>query len=60
MQEDNQHTIWLGTTNGFLTKYENGKFSPFVISDETKTDFVADILKDSRNNIWVGRTWSMA
>jgi len=55
--EDNQHNIWIGTTNGYLSKlveHEDGtiEFMSTRFSEET-TDFLS-VYKTTDNVVWIG------
>ena len=50
---NNDGTLWVGTRNGFLIKYENQKFTGYSIP-ELKNKQINAIFTDKQGNVWIG------
>ncbi len=56
MLEVKPNCIYLGSTNGGLNSIENEKINQLTIPGTSETDYIANLHKDKRGNIWIG-TW---
>lgn len=52
--EDEERNLWIGTENGGVTRYREGKFSSFDSADGLADNSVSAIGADSQGNVWVG------
>ena len=54
--EDSKGIIWIGTSGGGLCRfdYATGKFTTYTIKDGLPDNSVYSILKDNKNNLWLG------
>jgi signal transduction histidine kinase len=54
MSEGPDGTLWIGTENGGLTNYSQGKFKTFTTKDGLPDDSIFSVLADRQGNIWIG------
>ena len=52
IQEDNNHILWFGCSNGFIGYMENGSVVAFKPEEGLPVQAITDIIFDSLNQIW--------
>jgi signal transduction histidine kinase/ligand-binding sensor domain-containing protein len=53
LYEDAEGTIWIGTYDGGLSRFKDGKFFNFTIANGLFNNGVFQILEDDRGNFWI-------
>ena len=51
--EDDQGTLWIGTYDGGLSRFADGKFVNYTIENGLFNNGVFQILEDEQNNFWI-------
>lgn len=51
---DRQGTLWIGTENGHLARFAQGKFAAVDLGDTTRQHSVVSIVADAEGNAWLG------
>lgn len=51
--EDESGTLWIGTYDGGLSRFKDGKFFNYTIENGLFNNGVFQILEDKRNNFWI-------
>ena len=54
LAEDSQGNIWIGTGDGGLYKFADGKFSSYQVNDNLKNQAIWSLLPDADGTLWVG------
>ncbi len=52
--QDREENIWLGTNNGGLTRFHQGKFTTFTTENGLPSNTVNAIQEDTTRGLWVG------
>ncbi|HTF20680.1 MAG TPA: two-component regulator propeller domain-containing protein [Chryseolinea sp.] len=52
--EDNNGTLWIGSSGGLHQMVNPGKFITYTVRDGLPVDFVQGILQDAKGNLWLG------
>ena len=50
---DKDQTLWIGSKGGGLTRFRNGNFTAYTTADGLYSDYIYQILEDSRQNLWM-------
>lgn len=53
--EDSKGTLWVGTEDGMLIKYRDGKFKTYTVDDVSPNSSASKIEEDDDGNLWI--TW---
>lgn len=54
LKEDSSGRLWIGTFNGGLSSYANGRFTLYTRKDGLPGNGVFEILEDSQKKLWFG------
>src|SRR5207302_4171214 len=57
LHEDRLGQLWIGTFNGGVSRFFQGKFTCYKSQDGLPGNGVLDIYEDSQGNLWMG-TWN--
>jgi ligand-binding sensor domain-containing protein/signal transduction histidine kinase len=52
--EDRSGQLWLGTWGGGLTKYQNGRFTPYQVNNGPDAEFITALYEDRDGDMWIG------
>jgi ligand-binding sensor domain-containing protein/serine phosphatase RsbU (regulator of sigma subunit) len=52
--EDTQKRLWIGTNNGGLICYQQGKFKNYSLSDGLPDNTITSVAQDAEGEIWIG------
>jgi signal transduction histidine kinase/ligand-binding sensor domain-containing protein len=51
---DHKGILWIGTHEGGLTSFRDGRFEPFSLQRELPRDVITALFEDEKNNLWIG------
>jgi signal transduction histidine kinase/ligand-binding sensor domain-containing protein/CheY-like chemotaxis protein len=54
LYEDRNGTLWIGTTSGGLTRYKEGEFFTYSITEHKALSRISAINEDRWGNLWIG------
>ncbi len=54
LYEDRDGTLWIGTTSGGLTRYREGEFFTYPITEHSDLSRIIAINQDRWGNLWIG------
>jgi ligand-binding sensor domain-containing protein len=60
LYEDRAGTLWIGTDQGGLSRYSEGRFTTFTTGDGLPDNYVTSIAEDREGNLWVGTSNGLA